>query len=63
MVKGPLVKLAFALALVLIIMSFAIALFPGYIEILGTVSAAVAVAVVAVLIFMLIRMRSARFKE
>ncbi len=57
MMKGPLVKAAFVLAVVLMLMSFAIVAFPGNVETLGAISAVVAVAVIIVLILMLIRMR------
>ncbi len=57
MMKSPLVITAFVLAVVLMLMSFAIVLSPGNIEVLGAASAAVAVAVIAVLVFMLFRMR------
>jgi len=57
MVKGPLVKLAMLLAIVLMALSFAIVMFPGSVETLGTVSAVVAVAVIVVLLVMFIRMR------
>ncbi|MBR6870363.1 MAG: hypothetical protein IKM91_01920 [Candidatus Methanomethylophilaceae archaeon] len=57
MVKGPLVKLAMLLAIVLMALSFAIVMFPDSVETLGTVSAAVAVAVIVVLLVMFVRMR------
>ncbi len=57
MMKGPLVKIAFILAIVLMALSFAIVAFPGNVETLGMISAVVAVAVIVVLIVMLIRLR------
>ncbi len=57
MVKGPLVKIAFVLAVLLMVMSLAIVAFPGNVETLGAVSAVIAVAVIVVLIVMFIRMR------
>ncbi len=57
MIKGPLVKAAFVLAAVLMAMSVSIALFPDKLEFLGAASAVVAVAVIAVLVLMLYRMR------
>ncbi len=57
MIKGPLVKAAFVLAAILMVMSVAIVLKPEYIEIIGALSGIVAVATIAVLLAMLFRMR------
>ncbi len=59
MIKGPLLKVAALLATILIVLSFAVALMPEYIETIGIVAGVVAVAAVIVLVAMLIRMRQA----
>ncbi|MBR4226188.1 MAG: hypothetical protein IKR86_05365 [Candidatus Methanomethylophilaceae archaeon] len=57
MMKGSLVKIAFLLAIALMIMSFAIVAFPNSMDVLAPLSAAIAVAVIAVLVLMFFRMR------
>lgn len=55
--NGPLVKVAFALAVLLMAMSVALFIFPDQVVILGSIAGVVALAVVGVLIYVMIKNR------
>lgn len=55
--NGPLVKVAFLLAVLLMAMSLALFIFPDQVMILGSVAGVVALAVVGVLVYVLIKTR------
>lgn len=57
MIKGPLVKTAFLLAVILIILSFAVVLMPEHVMVIGAVAGVVAFIAVIIMVFMLFRMR------
>ena len=57
MLNGPVMKAAFALAIILMVMSLALFAFPQHVMVLGSIAGVVAVAVVVILVVMLLRMR------